>query len=174
MIIGCCSHFGSKRQGVNVSTASPIHMMASRCQRVEDSRRQCTLGGQGSGMGELWLSNWWAAHSPWAEQFDLIINCCHQQFHRRRRPRLSELYVQMGEKMDVHTFQRAVKKLLRAMLEGRSSLVHCRQGKHCTGAFVVFTVALCEDRCAGGCCPGCMRRLGIKQPPFGAFPQAEQ
>ena len=48
----------------------------------------------------------------------------------------------MGEKMDVEDLQRGVKKVLKYMLEGLDTLVHCVQGKHRSGGFLVFVLAL--------------------------------
>ena len=45
-----------------------------------------TLGRAGARLGKLWLGDWDAAHSPWADQFDLIINCCHKEGKYRRWP----------------------------------------------------------------------------------------
>ena len=54
-------------------------------------------------------------------------------------------WVEMGENMDVATFERGVKKVMRAMLEGRDILVHCIQGKHRSGSFLTFVAAIIDD-----------------------------
>ena len=54
-------------------------------------------------------------------------------------------WVEMGENIDVPTFERGVKKVLKAMLKEEDSLVHCIQGKHRSGSFLVFVTALVED-----------------------------
>lgn len=51
-------------------------------------------------------------------------------------------WCEMGVKMDVPTFESAVKKILRALLAGKDTLVHCVQGKHRSGAFLCFVLCL--------------------------------
>ena len=55
--------------------------------------------------------------------------------------------MEMGLNMDVPTLQRAVKKVMRAMLEERDTLVHCKQGKHRSGSFLIYVTAVIH---AGG------------------------
>ena len=52
--------------------------------------------------------------------------------------------METGLNMDVPTLQRPVKKVTRAMLEERDTLVHCKQGKHRSGSFLVFVFGLLE------------------------------
>ena len=54
-------------------------------------------------------------------------------------------WVEMGETMDVPTLERGVKKVLRSMLEERDTLVHCKQGKHRSGSFLIFVFGLIDD-----------------------------
>ena len=61
--------------------------------------------------------------------------------HPRSRRNVG-FWVEMGEKMDVEDLQRGVKKVLKYMLEGLDTLVHCVQGKHRSGGFLVFVLAL--------------------------------
>ena len=37
-------------------------------------------------LGKICVTDWEDAHSPWAERFDLIINCCHKKGRYRRWP----------------------------------------------------------------------------------------
>ena len=50
--------------------------------------------------------------------------------------------MEMGLNMDVPTLQRAVKIVLRAMLEEPVTLVHCKQGKHHSGSFLIYVTAV--------------------------------
>merc|ERR1712026_347718 len=53
----------------------------SRClQMVENTRRSYKWAEQ---LGKIWVSDWDSAHSPWADQFKLVVNCCHK--NRRTR-----------------------------------------------------------------------------------------
>ena len=114
MIIGCCSHFGPSvpHQGVEVS----LHVEVSRRRCMEDPRRCYILRGCSADarLGKIWLSDWDAAHSPWADHFDLIVNCSHKEGRYRRRN--VGFWMEMGLNMDVPTLQQAVKKVMRAML----------------------------------------------------------
>ena len=38
------------------------------------------------GVGKLWISDWDTAHSDWAKQFDLKVNCCHKAASYPRWP----------------------------------------------------------------------------------------
>lgn len=110
---------------------------------MEDPRRRCILGSADARLGNIWLSDWGAAHSPWADHFDLIVNCTHKEGRYRRRN--VGFWMEMGLNMDVPTLQQAVKKVLRAMLEERDTLVHCKQGKHRSGCFLMFVNAVIDD-----------------------------
>ena len=165
---------------------------------MEDSRRDYSFGEAGVRLGRIFLGDWAAAHSPWADQFDLIVNCCHKEGQYRRchhpltpkafwslgskfwslgskrvgvwEPQVMEFgvqaswslgvwepssdsrsrrnvgfWVEMGVDMDVPTFERGVKKFLKATLKEENILVHCKQGKHRSGSFLIFVIALIED-----------------------------
>ena len=107
---------------------------------MEDPRRCYILGSAGAGLGKIWLSDWDAAHSPWADHFDLIVNCSHKEARYRRRN--VGFWMEMGLNMDAPTLQQAVKQVMRAMLEERDTLVHCKQGKHRSGCFLIFVTAV--------------------------------
>ena len=53
--------------------------------------------------------------------------------------------MEMGLDMDVATLEQAIKKVMRTMLDERDTLVHCKQGKHRSGSFVIFLYALIND-----------------------------
>ena len=55
-------------------------------------------------------------------------------------------WVEMGENIDVPTLERGVKKVMKTMLEGRDTLVHCLQGKHRSGGFLIFVAAIIDDK----------------------------
>ena len=57
----------------------------------------------------------------------------------------ASLWCEMGVKMNVLTFEEAVKKTLRALILGLSVLVHCVHGKHRSGAFLCFVLCLIGD-----------------------------
>ena len=117
-----------------------MSMSRSRGVDSQDARRCYILGGADARLGNIWVSHWASAHSPWADNFDLIINCCHKEARYRRRN--VGFWMEMGVKMDVPTLQRAVKMVLRAMLEERDTLVHCKQGKHRSGSFLIYVTAV--------------------------------
>ena len=54
-------------------------------------------------------------------------------------------WVEMGLGMDCAELEQAIKKVLRNMLDEKKTLVHCIQGKHRTGGFVMFLYALLDD-----------------------------
>ena len=128
-------------RGVEVS----LHVEVSRRRCMEDPRRRYIHRGCSADarLGKIWLSDWDAAHSPWADHFDLIVNCSHKEGRYRRRN--VGFWMEMGLNMDVPTLQQAVKKVMRAMLEERDTLVHCEQGKDRSGCFLIFVTAIVED-----------------------------
>ena len=54
--------------------------------------------------------------------------------------------MEMGLDMNGYTLKQAIKKVMRTMLDERDTLVHCKQGKHRTGSFVMFLYALWDDK----------------------------
>lgn len=55
-------------------------------------------------------------------------------------------WCEMGLSMQVGDLERAVRLALRALAAGENVLVHCRRGKHRSGAFLCFLLALIRDK----------------------------
>ena len=51
-------------------------------------------------------------------------------------------WAEIGEDLDMSTFQCAVKKVLKALNAGKDVLVHCVHGKRQSGAFLCFALCL--------------------------------
>ena len=77
------SHIMSWRQGVEYWGLQPDDPRRDGLQ-PDDPRRDYSFGNPGARLGKLWISDWDSAHSPWADQFDLIINCSHKEGKYRR------------------------------------------------------------------------------------------
>ena len=56
------------------------------------------------------------------------------------------MWTEMGLAIRVEDFQDAVRQSLKKLRQGLDVLVHCRQGKHRSGAFCCFVIALITDR----------------------------
>ena len=84
MIVGCRSHVGPSvpRQGVEVWRQGVEVWRQGVEVSMEDPRRNYSF--TGVRLGRVFLADWHSAHSPWADQFDLIIRCCHKQGNYRR------------------------------------------------------------------------------------------
>ena len=74
----------SRIRGVVAILVQASHVKVSRCPVMEDPRRNYSFGQPGVRLGRLFVGDWAAAHSPWADQFDLIVNCCHKEGKYRR------------------------------------------------------------------------------------------
>ena len=65
-----------------------------------------------------------------------------QLFHRRN----VGFWCEMGTNMSVEDLEAAVKKTFRALAAGEDVLVHCKRGKHRSGAFICFLLALYDEK----------------------------
>ena len=99
-------------------------------------------------MGEVCVRNWEQAHSIWGRHFKLIVNTSDEQGQYPRRN--VGVWAELGSrrrgvaKSSLHfdDFLLAVSRTLRMLSNGKGVLVHCRQGKHRSGAFLCFILAL--------------------------------